>query len=229
MHNTQRNIALLVLLVLFYIPSTFALAAQEKVWRIASSKEIVNGGASIKNLRGIVEARGIKLIVDYFPWKRAKSVALKPGYLGFYPAWKIEVTDKFVESDIIDWSYISVMKNSDKEVKFESIDQLFKNHRVGLVGTYEYPQDITDAMLKYPHNVDKAINEITLLKKLAKGRTNIALTDPVIMLHLAEQEGISNIKEVKKVVKTALVIALTNSVENQKRIKQLHAMLKQSK
>ncbi|MCP4346409.1 MAG: hypothetical protein GY795_12885 [Desulfobacterales bacterium] len=94
--------------------------------------------------------------------------------MGYFPAWPEEVTEGFTASPPVDWSEVGILKKSGTSVSFESIDDLFKKYRVGIVKTYVYPALISNAMKKYPDHTDGAPDELSLLKKLSKGRHSAA-------------------------------------------------------
>ena len=110
--------------------------------------------------------------------------------------------------------------------RFNSMDELFKNYRVGIVSTYVYPRVISDAIKIYPANVDGSPNEIALLKKLSIRRLQAAITDPIVMMYLAEKESIYNIEPARQIMKKELVIAFRDGEDNKKRIIILKKLLK---
>ena len=83
-----------------------------------------------------------------------------------------------------------MLKLKEEIVTFDSIEQLFEKYWVGVIGSYIYPKEISDAMIKYHQHVTCS-KWITASKKLAKGRGKAAITDPNVMFYLAEKEGIS--------------------------------------
>ncbi|MCP3925828.1 MAG: transporter substrate-binding domain-containing protein [Desulfobacterales bacterium] len=222
----------LITMIMFFVLITKSNA--EETWKITSldwqpysGAKMTNQGNSIQKLREILKKNGIRLLVEFYPWKRAQYLAKKKGYIGYFPAWPEEVTEGFIASSPADWSELKVIKRSEDKVTFKSFDDLFKNYKVGFVKTYVYPKVINDAIKKYPHNINKSPNEIALLKKLSYGRYPAAITDPNVMLYLAEQQGITNIEPLNQIViKKELVIALRFDNENAKRIKLLKKFLK---
>ena len=217
-----------ILIIMTVMWSTHA----EEVWKITSlnwepysGATIASQGNAIQELRELLKKADIRLIVEFCPWKRAQLTAKGPDYVGYFPAWPEEVADGFVASPPIDWSEISILKRADTELEFNSIDELFEKYTVGIIHTYVYPKVITDAMAKYPNHVDKTPNEASLLKKLSVGRCQAAITDPNVMMYLAETEGISNITPVQVVMKKELVLALRDQPDNQARIDLLKKLL----
>jgi polar amino acid transport system substrate-binding protein len=232
----SRDKALIKMIVIFLILIFSSNSYAGETWKIASlswppyaAPEIENQGSSIHKLRELLKKEDITLIVEFFPWKRAKKlVSNNNEYVGIFPAWPEDSFDGAIVSSAVDWSEISVLKLKEETVTFDSIEQLFKKYYVGVVGSYIYPKVIDDAMKKHYQHVDAALNELLLLKKLAKGRGKAAITDPNVMLYLAEQEGISNIETVSSIVKKELVVAFRDDEMNRKRLKLLERLLKEA-
>ncbi|MCP4715830.1 MAG: transporter substrate-binding domain-containing protein [Deltaproteobacteria bacterium] len=219
---------------LIFIVTTFSVKSYaEETWKITSlnwepysGAELTNEGNSIQKLRELLKKAGIKLIVEFYPWKRSQEKAKTNEYVGYFPAWPEEVYEGFIASPPVDWSEVGILKQSKSSINFESIDDLFKKYRVGIVSTYTYPKVINDAMQKYPAHVDGTMNEKSLLKKLSVGRHPVAITDPNVMQYLAEREGISNINSVKIIMKKELVIAFRDGEDNKQRLNLLKNLLK---
>ncbi|MDM8549102.1 transporter substrate-binding domain-containing protein [Desulfobacterales bacterium HSG2] len=205
----------------------------EETWKIASlnwepysGADLTTQGNSVQKLRELLRKEGIRLIVDFYPWKRAQTLAKTKEYVGYFPAWPEEVYEGFTASPAVDWSEVGILKKSGSSVSFESIDDLFRKYKVGVVKTYAYPKTIADAMKKYPDHTDGARDEVSLLKKLSKGRHPVAITDPTVMMYLAEKNGIDNVETLKVVMKKELVVALRDDEDNRDRINLLKKLLK---
>ncbi|WP_421901180.1 substrate-binding periplasmic protein [Maridesulfovibrio sp.] len=205
-------------LLTFFLAIAIAMPAQAaEKWKITSldwepysGKNLPDHGKSIVKLRQALQLSGIKLEVEFLPWARAKTMATQPGYIGYFPAWPEEVEDDFVASPPVDWSKISIMARRRICIP-ENIDSLFARHIVGLVKTYEYPEEIAEAAKRYSDNVDQAPDENSLVRKLARGRCEVAITDPSVMKYYAAQNGIENIVVLKKLFTTPLVVAIRKS------------------
>jgi len=228
--NIKKVVLAIVLFFTIFSLNSYA----EETWKIASlnwepysGAEISNQGNSIQKLRELLKKEGISLIVEFYPWKRAQNKAKTVGYIGYFPAWPEEVTEGFVASLPVDWSSISVLKKTGNAVDFTNMDELFSKYKVGVVSTYVYPEAISIAMKKYLKHTDGSQNEVALLKKLAAGRDEVAITDPNVMMYLAEKRGVSSIEAVKQVMQKELVVALRDDVENKKRIDLLNKLLKE--
>ncbi|MBA6223050.1 hypothetical protein H4J51_06890 [Colwellia sp. MB02u-18] len=224
---------LFLFLVVVFTSNSYA----GETWKIASlswppysAPEIENQGSSIHKLRELLKKEDITLIVEFYPWKRAKYiVATNSEYVGIFPAWPEDIFEGAIISSAVDWSEVSVLKRKEDMITFESLEQLFKKYSVGIVGSYIYPKEISDAMRKYPQHVDAALNELLLLKKLVKGRNNAAITDPNVMFYLAEKEGESNLEIVSSIGNKELVLAFRDDEMNRERVKVLERLLKEDK
>ncbi|MCP3925829.1 MAG: hypothetical protein GY714_24955 [Desulfobacterales bacterium] len=231
MFTKKKSVLIIMLVLTLLVLNSYA----EETWKITSlnwepysGAELTNQGNSVQKLRELLRKEGIKLIVEFYPWKRSQEKAKTKEYVGYFPAWPEEVSEGFIASPIIDMSEIGIMNRSGICIKCENIDDLFKKYRVGIVKTYRYPKVIDDAIKKYPHNVDFSMNEVSLLKKLSMGRYPVAITDPNVMKYLSEKEGISNIELFKLIMKKELVISLRDDEDNKKRISLLKKLLKEN-
>jgi polar amino acid transport system substrate-binding protein len=211
----------------------FSGVVQAETWKLTSlnwqpyaGAEMASQGNSIQKLRMLLEENGITLVVEFYPWKRAQHLAGKPGYVGYFPAWPEEVGKGFTASPAVDTSVIGYIKRKGENVVFGSVDELFKNYRVGIVSTYVYPEAVQMAMGANPGNTDKSNDEVSLLKKLSGGRFQVAITDPNVMMYLASENGVSNVEALNKTLEDKpLVISFRNGADNEKRINLLKKLL----
>ena len=188
--------------LVFIYMAIMTKAYSEDTWKIASlswppysGPELAHQGSSIKILKELLKKNNITLIIEFLPWQRAKYlVQTDPEYLAIFPAWPEDVFDNALLSPAIDWSEIGILKRTQQTLNFDSIDELFRNHSIGVVSTYIYPKIFDDVIKKYPHQIEHAPNERSLLMKLASGRSLAAITDPKVMLHLANEESIKDLE-----------------------------------
>lgn len=224
-----------VLALWAFVVFSSASAGAEEVWKITSlnwepysGASLAHQGGAIQKLRELLKKEGIRLLVEFYPWSRAQARARSGEYVGYFPAWPEEVGSDFVASPPVSWSEVAVMKNTSGAFSYDGLDALFRTHVVGVVKTYAYPRPVSDAMAAYPHHVDGAPNDMSLLKKLARGRHMVAVTDPNVMMFLAEREGIDNITPMAVVVKRELVVAFRNDTENRARLALLTRLLEEA-
>ncbi|MDX1757089.1 MAG: hypothetical protein R3175_13590 [Marinobacter sp.] len=195
-------------------------------WPPYSGQDLPGQGTAIAELRGVLAAEGIDLEVRFFPWERAKRAAARPEYVGYFPAWPEEVRAGFIGSRPVQDSIVGVLYRIDQPVRWSSIMELFETHRVGLVQSYVYPDLITRAAQEYPDNVNLAPHEISLMRMLASGRMDVAITDPCVTLYIARRHGITNIQASSRPISIKpLVVAFHARTENLARIEFLNALL----
>jgi len=232
MKNSAKRILYSVFIILFAVCS---YSHAEETWKITSlnwepysGDTIRSQGNSVQKLREALRKKGIRLLVEFYPWLRAQKKATTTEYIGYFPAWPEEVAEGFIASSIVDWSEVAYMQKIGSKVSSDNIEDIIKKHCVGFVKTYVYPKEIAVALKKYPSKVDGSPNEFSLLKKLSTGRIQVGITDPNVMLYLADREGIENIEVLKVIMKKELVVALRNDDENKHRIKILNQLLKKN-
>ncbi len=223
---------------LFFTLSGIMLPCQsycEKVWKMTSlswgpyaDEKADSMGTTTKLLTDLLADEGIRLVVEFYPWERAKKKARSREYAGYFPAWPEEVMEGFRASPIIDWSEIAVLKKSGVNFNFTSLRDLFCNYKIGLISSYQYPQEIQIYIKQYSYNIDEAPDEISLMKKLVNGRHNFAITDPNVMKYYAEPLEIRNFETVRVIMRKELVVAMRDDEENRERIELLYRILKKS-
>ena len=93
-------------LVWLLLCSSGASHAQQHTWKVTSlewepysSSSMNNGGNAIQRLRNILAQCNIRLQVEFYPWRRAKEIAGRSDYLGYFPAWPDGVRTDFVASE----------------------------------------------------------------------------------------------------------------------------------
>ncbi len=219
--------ATLILSVSFCMAETWKITSLD--WQPYSGSNLANQGNSVQKLRQVLKKANIELIVEFYPWKRAQKLAGEPGYVGYFPAWPEEVSEGFIASDTVDLSELGLITSikMKPKIKFDSVDELFRKFKIGYIKTYVYPANITAAIKKYPDNVDSAPHERSLMKKASIGRIDAGITDPNVTLFLAEQDSISNIVALDKILEVKpLVVSFRKGSDNVKRLQLLNELLK---
>lgn len=220
---------------LFLAVSLSSNAAAQEVWRITSldwepysGRDLPGQGTAIDGLRRKLGLHGIRLEVDFFPWKRAQLLAKNSRYIGYFPAWRTEVKSGFVASDNVTFSSLAILGLKNQPIEYQDLNELFRDYRVGLIKTYQYPSRIETLINRYPEKIIWADNERSLIQKLSAGRHAVALTDPLVMGYQAQLLGIYNTELKQTMEKAPLVIALRDDDDNQEVIRRLQQILKQN-
>ena len=197
-------------------------------WQPYSGSDIDDGGHSVQKLREVLARAGIELEIEFYPWARAQRLASTEEYVGYFPAWPEEVYEGFVGSDAVDYSYVGVLSHRRSGVEWSGLEELFQSHKVGYVRTYTYPEVFETLKAQYPQAVDPAPDELSLMRKLSRGRNDVALTDPQVMLYTAEKDDVFNIEVLhKNIERKALVLSFRQGEDNEARIDLLNRLLRQ--
>lgn len=220
--------SLVVILMLFsnlYAQEVWKITSLD--WQPYSGSELTTEGNSIQRLRELLRKENIKLLVEFYPWLRSQAIArYEFGYLGYFPAWPEEVAEGFIASLPVYWSEVGIIRNTETEIIYNDIYDIFENYRVGVIKTYTYPELVEKAMEKHPENVYKIQNETGLLHFLSSGRADVAITDPSVMLFLASKVGIINIEIVEVLMRKELVVAVRDNPDNREKLIILNRLLK---
>lgn len=175
-----------------------------------ADKSIIGNGDIINKMRVLLAQKGIRLIVEFLPWKRAVIVANDPEYSGYLPCWEEEVQPGFAASKPIVLSNIDVITLKNNEQKFTDIEDLFRTYHVGLVRDYIYPENIQKLAEKYKNNVIYAQSDHGMIKMLnVKDRFDFGISDIKVIQYYDNNK---TIKHVKKITTKPLVVAV--KVEN---------------
>ena len=198
-------------------------------WQPYSGSDIDGGGNSVEKLREVLAQGGIELRIEFYPWARAQKLASTEEYIGYFPAWPEEVYKGFVGSDPVDYSYVGVLTSLGSGVEWSGLEGLFQNHSVGFVRTYTYPEIVETLKRRYPDAADPAPHELSLMRKLSRGRIDAALTDPAVMLYTASKNRIYNIKVLHaNIERKALVLSFRQGADNEMRRQVLNRLLSQN-
>lgn len=188
-------------------------------WEPYTGASMVHGGNAIQHLRSILGQCNIDLQVEFYPWRRAQQIAHQPGYLGFFPAWPIEVGEGFVSSGQVTPSHLALMAMADSDVQVQEIDEAFASQRIGIVKSYIYPGRFQVLLQRFPDSIDRgASSELSLLKMLSMGRFHLAVSDPTVMEYLAIRHGIDDVRVARILFEEPLVIAMRDEPDNQENI-----------
>lgn len=206
--------------------SSGASHAQQHTWKVTSlewepysSSSMNNGGNAIQRLRNILAQCNIRLQVEFYPWRRAKEIAGRSDYLGYFPAWPDGVRTDFVASEPVDYSGLAVMALASTKVETTDLEQLFATHSVGLVNSYGYPAELRRLIETYPQNTYlSATSDQMLLKMLLAKRFELAITDPTVLQYLADRDGNGEIRIIKALPDLPLLIAMRNAPDTRQQI-----------
>jgi len=159
-------------------------------WPPYASALLDDGGQAVAKLRAILERKGVVLEVVFHPWDIARREARRDKYAGYFPAWPEEVEDGFVASGPIDYSEINVVYRPDGVSSERTIGELFERQKVGLVKSYDYPDDITRLADAYHCHIVYVPSDFMLMRMLYAGRFRAGITDIRVAAYISERDGL---------------------------------------
>lgn len=171
-----------VLLVAASLLLSFSAFAAEKWkvtsldWQPFSGKALPEGGAGIAVLRAALNAEGIELEVEFYPWTRAIETAKEPGYAGVYPSWPEDVADGFSASAVLFKSPVGFVEPKVKPLVWSKLDDL-KGKKIGTVQDYGNTPEFMRLIKLGSIKTEVVGDDLTNIKKVAADRLDGAFID----------------------------------------------------
>ncbi|MGV2976006.1 substrate-binding periplasmic protein [Roseibium alexandrii] len=212
-----------------------AVSAHAETWRISaldwppySSPQEKDGGNAVAALRASLAKIGVTLEIDYMSFPRAKALAKSGRYIGYFPAWPEEIIEGFKGSRPIMMSQVGVVHRQDSSVSWRNTHDLFENYPVGYVRSFVYPVEIQEEVEHHATTATGVDTEQDLVRMLAAGRIEVAVTDPSVMLRVSEKMGITGLVANKYILfRKPLVLAFSGERDNVSRRVRLNNVLPQ--
>ncbi len=146
-------------------------------------EDLPKGGVLTEIIVEAFRRTGYELKIKWVPWKRAVEGAKAGKYDGIYTLWYREERKAwFVYSDPIPpASETGFYKTREKDISFETFEDL-KPYTIGVGRGYVRPPGFDEASLTTSLAKDDEEN----LRKLHKGRVDLALTDRIVAKHIID-------------------------------------------
>lgn len=200
------------------LTSLISSAEEIHSWKIASlewppyaSAKMDNGGTAIAELRHLLSVSGITLEVDYLPWEQAQQLAEDGRYLGYFPAWPSEVKAGFVTSQPVAYSQLALLTLVNSDLALTNSAKMLGQHKIGIVGSYTYPQRVSQLITEYAANIRAVADESSLLSMLQTGEADFAISSPEVMSYLTYKHNLPPVRVISQFEDQPLVLALKNS------------------
>ena len=154
------------------------LAATE--WPPFYGSELPDNGFMTEIVVEAFNRSGYESDVSFLPWKRAFEGSRDGKYDALFTMWyRKEREEFFIFSDPLPSNELVFLVRSGEGGTFEGYDAL-KGKTVGVVRGYAAPPGFDDANLK----VSEARDDEENLRKLLRGRVDMALTDRIVAQHI---------------------------------------------
>lgn len=151
-------------------------------WPPYVSPNVRNQGVVADVVKSAMREVGYEVKVDFLPWKRVLSETLKGKYHGLFPAYHSESrSDSFVYSRKILTSPLAFYRRKEVSVNLSSLRDLHP-YTIGVVMGYMNSRRIEQADFL---TREYARNDLINLRKLARGRIDLAIVDKHTARYLA--------------------------------------------
>jgi len=185
----MKTLRVIVFGLALSLVSSMCLAGEQKLTIAVDNyppyygKDLVYGGFMTKVVVEALKRAGYEAEIKFVPWKRAVEGAKAGRYHGIYTLWhREERKEWFVYSaPIPPASEIGFYKRKDKDISFKTFQDL-KPYKVGVGRGYATPPGFDEASLKTSLAKDDEEN----LRKLHKGRIDLALTDKLVAQYVID-------------------------------------------
>ncbi len=189
----MRTVLVLLFAVSLMILSGFAFVESDAEtvymtsleWPPYSGKGLPHEGASIEIAKKAFNKAGYNFEVKFYPWKRTVQTARRDlNFIGYLPEYYSERIEKhFVFSEPIGTSPLGFMQHSDSPVEWETLSDL-KGKRIGVVYGYVNTKEFDRMVANGELTVDYSVNDITNIRKMLRGRIDMAVIDRNVFRYL---------------------------------------------
>ena len=191
----KRHLETLWMLVCIYFsPGAFAadpvvlMASLE--WPPYVSERLPGQGIISQRVRMALAHEGYQLQIRFLPWKRAVAmVQHSTSYIGVFPEYASPQREhEFYCSDPILQAPLAFIQDA----RLPPIDWLrledLAGYRIGTVAGYISTPEFDALVARKTLVIDEAQNDIANLKKLLRGRIELAVIDPVLYRYLLRHD-----------------------------------------
>lgn len=181
--------SILMLFVLSQIMQAKEVRLTSLEWPPYTGNALPDQGASAHVAKAAFAEMGYELKIDFYPWKRAISLAtIDADYDGYFPEYYSKgIEQNFVFSRRMGDSPLGFMELKNQPIKWEKLEDL-KSYVIGIVQRYvntaKFDQMVAEEKLK----ADPVVNDVTNIKKILKNRLKLAVIDEYVMKYLLTQE-----------------------------------------
>ncbi|WP_230390839.1 ABC transporter substrate-binding protein [Reinekea sp. G2M2-21] len=156
-------------------------------WQPYAGAELASQGASVAVAKAAFEAMGHKLVVEFFPWSRAVSLATNDEkYQGYFPEYFYE-SDEFLFSNPMGVGPLGFVENSSKPISWSSMDDL-KNYSIGVVQDYVNTEELDAMIANGSIKSQSVVSDAQNVLKVSAGRIDMAVIDSNVLDYLLKND-----------------------------------------
>ncbi|WP_321402419.1 transporter substrate-binding domain-containing protein [Maridesulfovibrio sp.] len=155
-------------------------------WPPYVGKRLPENGSSAEIVRKAFAAMGYELKILFLPWKRSMHmVEVDFQVVGYFPEYySPQRAEKFIFSKSYGCSSVSLLEHVKSPVDWDTVDDL-AGLRVGFVSGYVNTPELDAAIANGTVRPNYAPTDKNNILKVAKGRIDCAVVDPLVYSYLA--------------------------------------------
>lgn len=166
-----------------YAGETVAITTLE--WPPYTGQALPRNGATSDVVARAFDKAGVAVNLQVLPWKRAISTAKNGDPVAYFPGYHCSHTDGFVASDPIGNGPLGLVERKEKPYQWQSVGDLATQKvRIGTVLGYSNTKEFDQRVQSGELSVVPAKNDVTNLRKLMRGRIDMAVIDKLVLSYL---------------------------------------------
>lgn len=158
-------------------------------WPPYTGLSLPRKGASTHIVSKAFDAVGISTNVQELPWKRAISTARHSNAVAYYPGYHCNHMEGFIASDPIGTGPLGLAERKEKSIQWRTVGELAEmNIRIGTVLGYSNTTEFDERAKAGELKVLPAKDDVTNLRKLIRGRIDVAVIDKLVLSYLVASD-----------------------------------------
>lgn len=159
-------------------------------WPPYVSERLPGQGLISQRVRMALAREGYQLQIRFLPWKRAVAmVQHSTSYIGVFPEYASPQREQeFYCSDPILQAPLALIQDARlPPINWSRLEDL-TGYRIGTVAGYINTPEFDALVARKMLDIDEAQDDVANLKKLLRGRIDLAVIDPVLYRHLLRHD-----------------------------------------
>ncbi|PHV10697.1 ABC transporter [Chitinimonas sp. BJB300] len=154
-------------------------------WPPYTGSTLSDQGGSSEVVRAAFKAMGYEVRIKFYPWVRAIKMAEKDANtMAYFPEYSSEeVKQRCALSTSIGRGPLGLAQRKNKPVQWKDIKDL-SQWTVGVVQDYVNTAEFDQRVASGKQRVDKSVDDVVNLFKLANSRVDLAIIDPYVFAYL---------------------------------------------
>lgn len=158
-------------------------------WPPYVGAELYHDGLVGQRFHQALALLGLQARIDYYPWRRAlRLVQANSVYVGYLPQYASANPDNaYCSVPLMQTPLGLAQRRDDPLLRWQTLFQL-RPYRIGVVAGYSNTQEFDALVDARELQVDVTNSDRSNLLKLAAGRTDLAVVDPVVFHYLLSRD-----------------------------------------